>query len=162
MIVFMDIDGTLADMRWRIEKAGTEPQKHNHKHKLWLRKIQNNKTLMQDQPIRAMQELCLSIHGGYCQLVYLTGRSEIYRKVTEEWLKQWGFPRARVLMRPRNNRKSNGKLKEGIIKNYTPVMGEGLTHYYDDVLVIDDDAHGDIEEACKRNGWTFLKARSGS
>jgi hypothetical protein len=32
---------------------------------------------------------------------------------------------------------------------------------WESVVVMDDDEHGAIEAMCKRNGYTFLKARSG-
>jgi hypothetical protein len=158
VIVFMDIDRTIADAKKRFKKAGPEPKSRGKKWGKWLRAIQNKKTLLKDEPVPGMALLCWAIHNAN-NLVYLTGRSEIYRSVTERWLHENGFPvGALVLMRPKQNRDMNGALKQRIIEKHLLRLRYTCT---ESVIVIDDDQNGDIEDMCHRNGYTFLKARSG-
>lgn len=154
MIIYLDIDGTIADAKKRFKKAGAEPKGRGKRWDLWLRKVQNKKLLASDEPVAAMVEFANAICAD---TIYLTGRSEVYREVTEMWLEENGFPICALLMRPRGNRQKNGRLKEDLIK-------KNLLLYSckEEVIVIDDDQNGDIEQACHRNGWTMLKARSGS
>lgn len=157
MIVFMDIDGTIANATERFKKAGPEPKERGKEYSAWLQRVQNELLLTQDEPVKGMKALCYAFsHNPVTSLVYLTGRSEIYREVTEDWLFKHRFPQfhAPLLMRPKQNRQGNGILKERLIKAY-------LQNSKEDVIVIDDDYNGDIEEMCLRNGYTFLKARSG-
>lgn len=154
-IVFMDIDGTIADGSRRFLKAGEEPKTRGRKWSKWLRTVQNKKTLSEDPPVAGMKELCEGlIHSS--AFFYLTGRSEIYREVTNKWLEDNKFPSAALLMRPKGNRQKNGELKEAIISSPLITVLPSTN-----VIVIDDDQNGDIEAACHRNGWTFLKAKSG-
>lgn len=150
----MDIDGTIADARKRFAKAGPEPKGRGKSWGAWLRKVQNSKTLAADIPVPGMVGMCLAFAATDC-IVYLTGRSEIYREVTESWLRAHHFPITGLLMRPRRNRMKNGRLKEMLIKQFMCGWPTFNT------VVIDDDQNGDIEEMCHRNGYTFLKARSG-
>lgn len=151
MVVFMDIDGTIADASRRFLKAGEEPRGRGKNWSKWLRMVQNKKTLSEDTPVPGMVQLC---HRLTTTLVYLTGRSEIYKEVTEVWLMRNLFPEAPLLMRPKRNRMKNGKLKEKLIKEF-------YVEFFGSVIVIDDDQNGDIERMCHKNGYTFLKARSG-
>lgn len=159
MIIYVDIDGTLADVKVRYKKAGKEPKSRGKCWSNWLRRVQNSKTLAQDSPVPGMVNfvwLFFPTHGSD-EIVYLTGRSESYRKVTEDWLHTIGFPiSVRLIMRPKGNRQLNGVLKEALVKK--DIAGSK----YIDIMIIDDDPHGDIKKACDRNGWTMLKAVSGS
>lgn len=151
-VVFLDIDGTIADCGWRFNKAGMEPKKRGKDYSKWLREIQNPDMLRQDRPVRGMIGVAW---GLYTNLIYLTGRSEIYREITEQWLCSKGFPTLPpLMMRPKGSRRSAGLFKQTAIDS---VIQPG-----DNVVVIDDDHTGELEAICKVRGWTFLKARSGS
>src|SRR5271165_832632 len=150
MICSLDIDGTIADVRIRYTKAGYEPGARGKRYSNWLRRVQNPKLLRADKVVRGMKEFSNAMYI-HCSLVYLTGRSEIYREVTTEWLMHNGFPPTSLVMRPKSNRQSNGALKERLINQYlertrVTVFGSRLPR--GPILVIDDDYNGDIEAAC--------------
>lgn len=154
IIIFLDIDGTCANSAARFKKAGPEPKTRGPAYTKWLKKVQNEKLILQDRSIEGMAYLAHVLSDDrHTHLYYLTGRSEVYRKVTREWLDLWGYPPCTLLMRPKGNRMNNGTLKESIIKQHEEV---GPT------IVVDDDYTKDIQRVCKKNGWTFLKAMSGS
>lgn len=159
----MDIDGTIADATERFKKAGPEPKQRGKHYSAWLKKIQNKKLLALDSKVRGMLTLCDGLsQSKYIHLIYLTGRSEIYREVTLDWLSYHDFPLGgygSLIMRPKGNRQRNGDLKETLIKQR---LKNDSVNNNSPVLVIDDDQCGDIEEMCHKNGYTFLKARSGS
>lgn len=151
----IDIDGTLADMKWRHDLAGKEPSKRNWtKYKKWLKKIQSKKMILKDRTIPGMREMCKLLR---LNSIYLTARNEVYRSATKQWLRKNGYPALKLYMRPRKNRLPAGAFKEQTIL--------GILHKskkFVHVIVIDDDSRGDIFQACRKNGWSFLKALSGS
>lgn len=152
--IFLDIDGTCADSAERFKSAGHEPKYRGKEYSHWLKKVQNHRTLSLDHPVGGMADLANLLELG-SNLSYLTARSEIYRNVTIEWLAKHNFPiLCPLYMRPKNNREPAGQLKERFIQR--------LISPEDRVIVIDDDYNHEVEQVCKRNGWTFLKARSGS
>lgn len=151
LIIFMDIDGTIADASSRFKIAGTEPRKRGEEYTKWLKNVQSPALLAKDKTVPGMLELTHKLKGNF---VYLTGRSTIYRDATIQWLKANGFPEALLFMRAKGSRVPAGAFKELVINNIVRVD--------DEVIVIDDDHTGELELVCKRRGWTFLKARSGS
>ena len=155
LLVLVDLDGTCADMKWRHDLAGKEPNKKNwSKYKKWLTKIQSQKMILKDRSIPGMREMCILLKE---HAVYLTARNEIYRKVTNQWLKKNKYPALKLYMRPRGNRLAAGAFKEQQILNILH-SSKGFVH----VVILDDDQKKDIALAAKKNGWTILKALSGS
>lgn len=152
----IDIDGTLADIRWRLEEAGPEPKERGPEYTAWLKKVQNHYSLGKDKPIPGMINMIRGLYQN--DVIYVTGRSEEYREVTQKWLHNYGLY-GTLLMRPNKSNISNGKLKQRIIRKY---LKEAPVARHHSIVVVDDDCHGDIEEACRKNNWTFLKAKSGS
>lgn len=155
LLVALDIDGTLADMKWRHDLAGREPNKKNWKlYKKWLRRIQSKKMILKDRPVPGMRDLALLLQK---QAVYITARNDLYRTVTKQWLKKNGFPSLKLYMRPKNNRESAGVFKE---KTILDILHKSKSFLH--VIIIDDDQKRDIAMACRRNNWTMLRAESGS
>jgi hypothetical protein len=151
MLYVIDIDGTCADGAERFAKAGPEPDRTNkEQYTKWVDKV--NFGMENDKAVPGMVQLITAmIENGH--IVFATSREERHRKVTEKWLKQEGFPVGKLVMRPNDCWSNTADLKEIIIAaNRDP---------WEAVIVIDDDEHGTIEAMCKRNGYTFLKARSG-
>jgi hypothetical protein len=110
--------------------------------------------LLKDRSIPGMREMCLLLKD---HAVYLTARNEVYRKVTQEWLKKNGYPPLKLYMRPRKNRLLAGAFKEQQILGILHSSKQFLH-----VIILDDDQRGDIALAAKRNNWSMLKALSGS
>lgn len=157
-----DIDGTIADSGPRFKSAGFEPDRDKSKeeHEAWLHKVQSESMVLKDVPVPGMLSLVNAIqhnNADFMQAIYLTGRTEDLRIATELWLYKNNFPMAIALhMRPLLCYDKAGIFKECVIRR------EVENKKYDAVVVMDDDYLGDVEEMCKRNKWTFLKARSGS
>lgn len=158
MILIMDIDGTIANSKARFKKAGPEPRGRGPAYYQWLAKVQSEKSLMKDKPVPGMMELISILHKSGHGLFYLTGREELYRDLTREWLIRNGFPAAPLHMRPTNDSRSNGKFKEDTVNRIYTRWSVGD----EPIILVDDDFTGEIEKVCKKKGWTFLKARSGS
>lgn len=158
MLLVIDIDGTIADGTARFAAAGPEPSRDDvEKYKEWVRKV--NTGIEKDKPVPGMQSLLRAVSNGAAWAdvtpVYLTGREEALRNPTEIWLNKHKFPSFKLFMRPQGSWASNAELKEFAIRLLASA------NKYQEVVVIDDDEKGAIEEMCKRHGWTFQKARSG-
>jgi hypothetical protein len=152
MLVVCDIDLTIADARERFKGVGSAPPAKQRKAlQLWLDRLQPEDKLILDAPITPVLDM---IHmfkrkRGY-SLVYLTGRSEKYRKATMEWLARVKAPKAPLLMRKENDWRTPKNCKMEIMKS--------LAKYYEDkVTVIDDDGAGDCSKAYQKMGWLHLK-----
>ena len=153
-LFIFDLDGTCADMKWRHVLAGKEPNKKNwKKFKKWLRKVQSKKMLLKDRPVPGMRDMAILLKK---HAIYLTARNESYRDVTKKWLKRNGFPNLPLHMRKSSDRSAAGVLKEKVILDILH-KSKKFVH----VVLIDDDPKGDIYMACRKNGWTFIKAKSG-
>ena len=151
-LFFFDIDATLADARWRNIAAGREPnRKHRKKYKQWLKRVQNKKSLMKDKPVKGMKEL---VKATKKNAFYLTSRSEHFRDVTEKWLRKHNFPELKLFMRGPDDWKSSGTYKESVVLSV-------IKNKKINIVILDDDPKLDLLEACKRNGWTMLRAMSG-
>jgi uncharacterized HAD superfamily protein len=152
----MDIDGTIAHAGRRFAEAGEEPNRDQKDvYEAWLSRIQSHETMLQDAPVVGMQSLLWSLYNSPNELIYLTAREEKYRYTTCQWLNNHSFPNGSLYMRGEGDHRDGVELKEALIK-----MTKNLYHC-DAVVVVDDDGKGDIEAMCARNGYTFLKARSG-
>lgn len=152
MLLVVDIDCTIADGTERVKKAGPEPDRSDKEaYKKWVDTV--NTGIENDPIVPGMPQLVKSIYDQ-CKIVYLTSREEHLRRATKQWLIENKFPQnCPLLMRPNNCWMGGAELKEMAIQ----LIRQGET----EVIVLDDDEHGTIEEMCKRNGFTFLKARSG-
>lgn len=152
---FFDLDGTIMDATERFKNAGPEPSRKNIKrYKAWVKRVQNEESLQTNLPVPGMLSFVKAVekeNGIY----FLTSREERWRDVTEQWLANNGFPiGSPIIMRPNDNWAETADYKEIAIKSQFS-GGE------DEIVVVDDDEKGTLEKVCKRNGWTFLKARSG-
>lgn len=151
ILAVIDIDGTIADIGPRLKAAGQEPARGDKKEfQAWLDRLQNNESIAADKPIKGMLQLLHAIEGSM-QLVYLTGRSDQYRAVTESWLDRHGFPAGPLLMRKGNDWRNASLYKEEMLKK---LLKE---HSPYTMLTIDDDGSGDCAEMYQRLGCTHLK-----
>lgn len=161
MLFIIDIDGTVADASLRFEKAGPEPKNREDKeaYRVWVDAV--NSGMENDQPVAGMAAMSEILNTDLNEVVYVTGREETHREITEEWLTSHQFAKAPLVMRPKGSWVSNVDFKEIAIKSLLAMHSGGMGNGCNDVVVVDDDEHNHIERMCKRNGWTFLKARSG-
>lgn len=148
----IDIDATLADATERIRRAGPEPSRSSKKaYQKWVRKV--NKGMEGDVPVPGMSDLVSRFDSDHA--IYLTSRDDEFRDATRTWLTENGFPLLGLIMRPA------GSYVEGVDFKEIAINTLYWSTQCKSVVVLDDDGKGDIELMCKRNGWTFLKARSG-
>jgi hypothetical protein len=158
MIIFLDLDGTLADATERFEQAGSEPSRSQRKQYLrWLAAVQDEERLAADQPVYPMRTLVEKLARQDAQLVYLTSREEKYREVTQAWLDNHDFPLGALVMRPSDDWRSSGELKGDAIRTILQFSQAEPC----DAVLIDDDPRGDVQQAAHKLGVCFLKATSG-
>jgi hypothetical protein len=156
-LFIVDIDATIAHAGRRLQIAGAEPSRDQlDVYNTWLDKVQDANSLLADEPVAGMRDFVTALRKGSLSVVFLTAREEKWRDVTEAWLLKERFPKLPLIMRPNDNFYDSAVFKASEIKEL-----KGLFEC-DDVVVIDDDQNGTLEGICAFNGWTFLKARSGT
>lgn len=152
MIIVFDIDGTLANIGPRYEKAGPMPARTNKKvFKAWLDRLQNPEDMLKDKPIAGMRPLATTLALMYTA-VYITGRGERYREVTTKWLSKEGFPSCELYMRSHEDWRPSGLYKEAKMLDVVSRYGDN------DLIVFDDDYDEKCGEVYKKHGWTWLRA----
>lgn len=77
MIILSDIDGTVADNSARRVFIERKP-------KNWKA---YNAGMEHDKPITPICELLRTLYLQNCTIIFVTGREEIFREVTEKWLR---------------------------------------------------------------------------
>ncbi len=152
LLVIVDVDGTIADLGPRLKAAGMEPDRTDKKvFQEWLDKVQNYDTLAEDRPIKGMRRIAIAL-DDHAVMIYLTGRSEKFRAVTEAWLDKHSFPAGELIMRKNNDWRSAARYKrqaiQSILKGYPEIT---------EVVAIDDDGAGDCEDVYNDLGITHLK-----
>lgn len=158
MLLIIDIDGSIADLSKRMAIAGQQPDRSNKvEFQKWLDTLQSIKSLSEDEPIYGTKHLIKyldilneCVGKETINFVYLTGRAEKYRHVTEFWLAKHKFPEAKLIMRNNNDWRSASEYKEDHIK-------ELAESYVGTVIAIDDDYDGNCSEVYKNYGITHLK-----
>lgn len=143
---------TIADARPRLRKAGKMPHRGKKAHfQRWLDRLQSDESLLADEDVFIMWLVLnsLSKGKGFIDIVYLTGRCETYRKVTEEWLKREVYPEGRLIMRKKTDWRSARGYKEAEVKKLVKKYGTGV--------VFDDDSEGDCSSMYTKHGLVHLK-----
>jgi len=147
ILIVCDVDGTLADFRPRFKEAGAMPSRGQRKAlQLWLDRLQPVARLKKDPPIRPTIDIITAlakIQGN--RLVYLTGRSEKYRRATRYWLSKNRCPKAPLYMRKNDDWRPAQAYKFKKMKE--------LCAGHENVIVFDDDGDGDCRRMYAKNGW---------
>jgi phosphoglycolate phosphatase-like HAD superfamily hydrolase len=76
--VIFDIDGTIADCTHRLKYIQSKPKDYK---KFYAECVH-------DEPIDDMIQLVMHMYRSGYEIVFCTGRSEVVRKETEEWLRK--------------------------------------------------------------------------
>lgn len=119
--VIFDLDGTLCDISHRRHFVTGEGKKD------WKGFYSG---ISGDIPNKAVDELYMMVDQKY-PVIFVSGRPEDYRKVTEEWLDNLGYCYDLLLMRPFNNKDDDTIIKSNIYDKY-------IEPYYDIVFTVDD------------------------
>lgn len=88
MIVICDIDGTIADCSHRLHLIKDKPKNWNKFHELCI----------QDKVVENIQEIVWCLNKFHI-VIYITGRPESSRELTEKWLANHSFPEGDLYMR---------------------------------------------------------------
>lgn len=121
-VIIVDLDGTLCDTTHRncfVDTTG-------NKKKQWGKFFAG----MADDALRdEMKSLIDDTHPD-CDVVIVTGRPDSYKKVTLDWLSQYGIRYNAIYMRRANDRRPDTVVKQEILDNYLPK--EKIVMVYDD------------------------------
>lgn len=154
MLVICDIDGTLADWSERSKAAGPMPDKKDKKvFQRWLDTVQSEESLANDVVIpQVLYTVHALLEQGY-EVVFLTGRSERFREVTTEWLRNaCRFTDFSLLMRSDDDWSSAAIFKESKIQEI--IENEDAFRMF---MAIDDDYDGDVSKVYAKYGIVHLK-----
>ncbi len=134
----LDVDGVLADVRHRLHHLESRP-------KDWAGFFA---AMGEDGVLPEGLELAQEIAAEGHAVVYLTGRNESYRVVTQDWLERHGFPEGLLVMRPDRDRRPARLFKPQALRRIA-VRREVL-------LVVDDDPA--VVDALTQDGWPVRRA----
>jgi hypothetical protein len=130
--VVFDIDGVVADVRHRLHHLARRPPD-------WRAFFG---AAAVDPPLAEGVDLAAEYLDTH-DLVWLTGRPEFLRPVTEEWLRRQGLPVEPLLMRPAQDRRPAREYKADRLRM---VAALGAVE-----LVVDDDPA--VAELLTAQGW---------
>lgn len=119
MTIIFDLDGTLALIEHRRHLVRDGKNRWDE----FYRQCVN------DEPNKPVIEACSALYSVGHEIVIFSGRSEVVRGETEEWLQKFMVPYHRLFMREEKDNTPDDVLKHGWL----------LTHIHDDVLCVFDD-----------------------
>jgi len=131
-IAVFDVDGVVADVRHRLHHLARQP-------KQWGRFF----AAAARDPVLAEGVALAKTYAADHRLVWLTGRPEHLRKVTEDWLAAAGVPVDTLLMRPAGDRRPALRYKAEQLRR----LGETGTV----AVVVDDDPA--VVARLAEDGW---------
>jgi phosphoglycolate phosphatase-like HAD superfamily hydrolase len=137
VLAVFDVDGVVADVRHRLTYLTRHP-------KDWNRFFG---AAGADPPLEIGVELAREWATRH-DLVWLTGRPEHLRRVTEGWLRSHDLPVERLLMRPPDDRRPAKFFKGDRIR--------ALAKQTEVAVVVDDDP--EVIAELKRRGWPVYLA----
>ena len=154
MLVFMDIDGVIADCSHRLKYL----ENKNYD------KFYSEEMMMEDQPIQIGLDLLGMFLGNWeVELYLLTGRPYRTEEITKKWLKQYlsEFDCPPILMRRDHDYRKSEVVKTEIVDKSLHNKNS-VCYGADEILFIDDDPKNvkAVEEACgKVKGIVFGATR---
>lgn len=107
--VVVDLDGTVADCTHRLHFINGET-------KDWKGFYEACKD---DKPIMSMIDMVRALNERYYNVIFLTGRSELARNVTQEWLQAnnlWNYDD--LIMRPLEDYRQDSVVKLEMLNDY--------------------------------------------
>ena len=109
--VIWDLDGTLADGRHRLHLL---PTKDYDKTESWT---EFNLAAVDDLPFWDNIELCNSLAECCYRVIILTGRSDVARQVTLDWLNKYGVFFDELVMRSQSDNRKDTVIKEEYLRS---------------------------------------------
>lgn len=142
-IYVFDIDGTVADNSARTKWVEQTP-------KDWKK---YNETMAYDKPIADIIELLQTIDNGISTIIFCTGREEVYREVTEKWLRNQDITWNALYMRPAKDYRSDSIVKVELLNQIRQDFGEPFM-WFDD--------RDSVVSAIRAQGVRVLQVRPGA
>jgi len=106
-VIISDLDGTLGDYGHRIKFYKERRYK------------EFNKQGINDKPIESICNMLRRLKDDETEIAVITAREETERKMTEDWLRLNDIPCDKLLMRGKNDQRSDWDVKEQLfINNY--------------------------------------------
>ena len=109
-VIVVDIDGTVADNRWRQHLAPDDSRKDEED--AWRA---FHEASVKDEPVPHVVALVNTLQGAGHDVVFLTARSEWTRSITDNWLRANVTESYWLLMRPDNDVRKAGKVKVDLL-----------------------------------------------
>lgn len=144
--IIVDLDGTLCDTSHRQHHVEKTP-------KNWIAFYE---ALIHDKPNDWCERLIDSMRKTGIEIIFVSGRPDNYRELTEGWLHDWGFSLASD-PHPLFMRKSGDFRKDSIVK--TEIYREQIKPNFDVVFCIDD--RQQVVDAWRELGLTCLQCAKG-
>jgi hypothetical protein len=132
VLAVFDVDGVVADVRHRLHHLARRP-------KNWAAFFA---AAHADPPLEVGVALARE-WAAHHDLIWLTGRPEHLRRVTERWLAAQGLPTDRLIMRPNDDHRPARLFKAAQLKR----LGAG----HELAVVVDDDP--EVVAQLKADGW---------
>jgi hypothetical protein len=148
-VAVVDIDGVVADVRHRVGHLQQYPPD-------WGGFFS---AAALDPPLPRGVDRVHALTASGHDIVWLTGRPEWLRRVTENWLAEQGLPAGVLLMRPNSDRRPARALKAGVVRAVatgTSVLGRRPAPPRDIAMVLDDDDL--VVGRLRRDGWPVEQA----
>lgn len=143
-VVIFDVDGTLADIRHRRIFLDESPPN-------WR---DFNAAMGDDVPNEPIAELYRTLwQADMYELIIVSGRSERFRMITEQWLAWNEIPFKRLLMRAADDQRADHHVKQDIHNQITSTEGKTIE------FVVDD--RQQVVDMWRRNGVTCLQCDIG-
>lgn len=142
----------MANWEERSKKAGMQPDRTDRQaFQKWLDTLQTEENLHNDAPLVEVISAVNSLYADGHRIVFLTGRSEIFRTVTTTWLlRHTDIASPCLFMRSSNDWRSAAEYKEAQLKMI-------LKDEKELVLACDDDYDGDTTHVYRKMGIRHLK-----
>jgi hypothetical protein len=148
-VAIVDIDGVVADVRHRVRHLQDWPAD-------WASFFA---AAGLDLPLPVGVARVRALEDSGHEIVWLTGRPEWLRDITEDWLADQGLPAGTLLMRPNADRRPARSLKAGIVRALSdgrPVPGHAAGPPRSIAIVVDDDSL--VVERLRADGWPVEQA----
>jgi len=126
-IIIFDLDGTIADISHRLSLIEGDKKDFN---KFYL-------ACESDVVISPVYHLYKILATTMFNMVILTGRGEIARKLTEQWLERNRIGCDCLKMRPENNYDPAHRLKEKMFNELKVAPSDVFCAFDDDKIVVD-------------------------
>jgi hypothetical protein len=131
-IAVFDVDGVVADVRHRLHHVARQP-------KNWARFFASaGRDPVLDEGVALARE-----YAAEHRIVWLTGRPEHLRRITEDWLRRHDLPAGTLLMRPSHDRRPSMRFKTDQLR---ALGGTGRI-----AVVVDDDPA--VVAKLTEDGW---------